>query len=82
MHPFGDARSRSRTPIIALTASVLENDVRRTYQVGCDLHVSKPIRKSTLSKAIADMVENSEHDGAVAKPNSDGGKDGTSANGG
>jgi CheY-like chemotaxis protein len=73
------ANKRRRTPIIALTASALENDVRRAHQAGCDLHVSKPVRKSTLLKAIADVVENSEHDDAVAKPNSNGGKDGTSA---
>ena len=82
MRQWETANKRRRTPIIALTASVLENDVRRTNQVGCDLHVSKPIKKSTLLKAIADVVENSGHDGAVAKPNSNGGKDGTSANSG
>ena len=73
------ANKRRRTPIIALTASVLESDVRRTRQAGCDLHVSKPVRKSTLLQAIADVVEKSEHDDALAKPNSNGGKDATSA---
>jgi len=51
------ANHRRRTPIIALTASALESDVQRTRQVGCDLHVSKPVKKSTLLRAIADVVE-------------------------
>jgi CheY-like chemotaxis protein len=41
-----------RTPIIALTASALEEDVRRAKQAGCDMHVSKPIKKSTLLDSI------------------------------
>jgi PAS domain S-box-containing protein len=74
-----NANQRRRTPIIALTASALEQDVRRAHQAGCDLHVSKPVKKSTLLRAIADVVENSEHEDAVAKPNSNGGPDETSA---
>ena len=72
------ANHRSRTPIIALTASALEGDVRRAIQVGCDMHVSKPVKKSTLLKAIANVVENSQHDHAAAKPSSSGGRDTTS----
>ena len=71
-----NANQRRRTPIIALTASALEQDVRRAHQAGCDLHVSKPVKKSTLLRAIADVVENSEHEDAVAKPNSNGKPDG------
>jgi CheY-like chemotaxis protein len=55
------ANHRERTPIIALTASALEADVRRAIQVGCDLHVSKPVKKSTLLRAIANVVESTEH---------------------
>ena len=45
-----------RTPIIALTASALENDVRRTLDAGADLHVSKPVKKATLLAAIETVV--------------------------
>jgi two-component system sensor histidine kinase/response regulator len=55
------ANHRARTPIIALTASALEADVRRAIQVGCDLHVSKPVKKSTLLRAIANVVESTDH---------------------
>jgi PAS domain S-box-containing protein len=61
------ANHRVRTPIIALTASALESDVQRAHQVGCDLHVSKPVKKSTLLKAIAEVVEEGEGDDAGTK---------------
>ena len=41
-----------RTPIIALTASALDEDVRRAKKAGCDMHVSKPIKRSTLLDSI------------------------------
>src|SRR5260370_40520344 len=62
------ANQRRRTPIIALTASALESDVQRAHQVGCDLHVSKPVKKSTLLQAIATVVEEGERDDAGARP--------------
>jgi CheY-like chemotaxis protein len=43
---------RSKTPIVALTASALEDDVRRTFEAGVDRHISKPIRKAVLIAAI------------------------------
>ena len=43
---------RSRTPILALTASALDEDVRRTLDAGVDMHVSKPIKKAVLLAAI------------------------------
>ncbi len=45
-------RGLSRTPIIALTASALDEDVRRTLEAGADMHVTKPIRKAVLIAAI------------------------------
>ncbi len=43
---------RRRTPIIALTASALQEEVRDCLDAGCDTHVSKPVKRVTLSKAI------------------------------
>jgi CheY-like chemotaxis protein len=43
---------RSRTPILALTASALDDDVRRTLEAGVDMHISKPIKKAVLIAAI------------------------------
>ena len=42
----------SPTPIIALSASVLEEDVRLALASGCNLHMSKPVRKRVLLDAV------------------------------
>ncbi len=51
---------RSPTPIIALTASALEEDVQRTHAAGCDLHLSKPIKKSILLDTIRKVSDRAE----------------------
>ncbi len=42
----------SPTPIIALTASALEDDVKRSFAAGCDAHVTKPVKRLVLLEAI------------------------------
>ena len=44
------------TPIIALTASALQEDVERSLAAGCNAHVSKPVRKRVLLEAIRSVV--------------------------
>jgi CheY-like chemotaxis protein len=44
-------------PILALTASTLEDDVRKALEAGCNAHVAKPIRKKALLAAIAAALE-------------------------
>jgi CheY-like chemotaxis protein len=56
------ANSRRRTPIVALTASALEEAVIRIRAAGCDAHVTKPVKKSTLLDAIRDAVEGNQSD--------------------
>lgn len=43
-----------RTParIFACTANAFQEDVRKSLSAGCDLHLSKPVRKDTMLKAI------------------------------
>ncbi|HUA34246.1 MAG TPA: response regulator [Candidatus Binataceae bacterium] len=48
--------SAPRVPIVALTASALGEAVGRAHEAGCDIHVSKPVKKATLLKAIRDAV--------------------------
>lgn len=40
------------TPIIALTANAMREDIEKTTAAGCDLHLSKPIRKARLLDII------------------------------
>ena len=51
------ANKRRRTPIIALTASATGEAMQRTFEAGCDAHVTKPVRKSTLLDAIRNALE-------------------------
>ena len=50
------AQGGHHTPVIALTASVLDEAVGKSYQAGCDTHVSKPVRRNTLLTAIREVV--------------------------
>jgi PAS domain S-box-containing protein len=43
---------RAPTRIIACTANAFSEDVAKSMQAGCDLHLSKPIRKDMLLKTI------------------------------
>ena len=60
------AHSRRRTPIVALTASALEEAVHRTQAAGCDAHVTKPVTKSTLLEAIRAAVSEPQLDDQTA----------------
>jgi CheY-like chemotaxis protein/nitrogen-specific signal transduction histidine kinase len=44
------------TPIIALTASALEQGIRESREAGCTGHLSKPIKKKTLLDALSDVA--------------------------
>jgi CheY-like chemotaxis protein len=48
---------RVRTPIVALTAYALEEDVRRALSAGCNLHISKPLKKQALMDCIQKALE-------------------------
>lgn len=45
-------QGRVPTPIVALTASAMPEDVQRTLEAGCDAHLAKPIKKQILLEAI------------------------------
>ncbi len=44
------------TPIVALTASALSEDIRNSIKAGCSTHLSKPIKKARLLAAIDDFA--------------------------
>jgi CheY-like chemotaxis protein len=53
---------REPTPVVALTAHAYAEERRKSFDAGCDAHVSKPIRKQVLQRllegyASADPVE-------------------------
>jgi DNA-binding response OmpR family regulator len=46
------ANGRAPVPILALTAHALPEEVRKSLDAGCTAHLTKPIRKATLLRAI------------------------------
>jgi two-component system sensor histidine kinase/response regulator len=67
--PVGKRAGPGSQQIIAVTASALEEDARRSLAAGCDQHVSKPVKKPVLLAAIRKaMAARGAMAGAVATP--------------
>jgi PAS domain S-box-containing protein len=49
----------SRMPIIALTASAMDEDRRQALNAGCDVHLPKPIDRGQLLHSIASLLRRS-----------------------
>ena len=47
------AEGRDATPVIALTAHALNEDIQKSLDAGCDEHLTKPIKKSLLLETIS-----------------------------
>jgi CheY-like chemotaxis protein len=47
---------RPATPILALTASTLVEDITRAFEAGCNAHIAKPVRKATLLAVIDETL--------------------------
>ncbi|MEG3641015.1 PAS domain S-box protein [Magnetococcus sp. PR-3] len=45
------------TPIVALTAHALSEESQQILEVGCDIHLTKPIRKAKLLSVLAEVLE-------------------------
>jgi len=48
-------------PIIAQTAFVLPDDVKKCYKVGCAGYLAKPIRKEQLMNTLSEYFDKMEH---------------------
>ncbi|NDV18943.1 response regulator [Pseudodesulfovibrio sp. JC047] len=47
----------ARTPIAAMTAHALDEDAKRCLKAGADIHIPKPVKKSTLFNTIRHMTD-------------------------
>jgi CheY-like chemotaxis protein len=50
------SQGATHTPVVALTASALSDDISKCIEAGADLHVSKPVRKRVLLETIERMT--------------------------
>ena len=57
---FEDETGRRRTPILALTASVLAEDLSKALEAGCDAHIAKPVKRATLLAAVQKSVSDAK----------------------
>jgi signal transduction histidine kinase/DNA-binding response OmpR family regulator len=62
MRKFEQDEKRTPTPIIALSASALEQDIRESLETGCTTHLSKPVKKAKLIALIRELTPESHSD--------------------
>ncbi|MBX3304894.1 MAG: CHASE domain-containing protein [Nitrospira sp.] len=56
MRQWERTEHRAPTPILALTAHTLEEDAKKSLDAGCTAHLTKPIKKQALLRAVADYA--------------------------
>ena len=54
------ASGRRRVPILALTASVLAEALKKAIDAGCDAHIAKPVKRATLLAAVRKAMDDAE----------------------
>ena len=50
-------QNQKPTPIVAITAAALEQDIQESMLAGCTAHISKPVKKVLLLETIRDLTE-------------------------
>ncbi|MEQ9366652.1 MAG: ATP-binding protein, partial [Leptospirales bacterium] len=50
------AESRGRTPIVALTAHAMPDEIRQMLAAGCDAHLAKPLQRKLLIQTLSNIA--------------------------
>ncbi|MDX1519306.1 MAG: response regulator, partial [Gammaproteobacteria bacterium] len=53
---FEAEKNNHRTPIIALTAHAIKEEIDKCIAAGCDTHIGKPVKKATLLQTIEKYI--------------------------
>ena len=51
-----NVQSLKKTPVIALTAFVMKNEIEKCISAGCDTHIAKPINRNLLIKTVVEFL--------------------------
>jgi PAS domain S-box-containing protein len=54
------ASGRRPVPILALTASVLAEALKKAIDAGCDAHIAKPVKRATLLAAVRKAMDDAD----------------------
>lgn len=65
---FETQQVKPRTPIIALTAFALKEEINKSLGAGCDAHLIKPIRKNDFFVAISNHISVSPNLRQTSRP--------------
>ncbi len=70
MRKWEQDQKQPPTPIVALSASALEQDIRESLETGCTTHLSKPVKKSKLIAIIRELTPETRPDtaGIASRP--------------
>jgi two-component system sensor histidine kinase/response regulator len=60
-----EAERGGHTPIVALTAYALKEEIKRSLQSGCDDHLTKPIKKQVLLEVLVRYAKGAGDDGSA-----------------
>ena len=50
----------TKTPIIAMTASLLKNQIDKCYDAGMDAYIPKPYKPEELIRTLHDVIQNNQ----------------------
>jgi len=53
-----ESNNSVRTPVVALTAFALREEQRKSFNVGCDEHLVKPVKKAMVLNTVISLLEN------------------------
>ena len=59
---------RPHTPVVALTAHALREDVQKSYNAGCDGHLTKPIKKAQFLATVHEYAAKHQDGTPTAAP--------------
>lgn len=57
-----------RTPIAAITAHAMKEEIKRCMDAGCDIHISKPVRKKNLLRELTELLGAVSHRQGIPAP--------------